>query len=213
MILKSFLNHYIVNYSKKMSKMGEKENTQHLLEVRSRLQERLEALKTEITDLEAAIEKIDEFIVKQGFRRLSIDPPRETVISEGVENSLEASSVDEQAQSSIKSKNGTTLGVVIVQENVLRFQPSREFNFEVEMPPFQSFFIDRVLENMRKMDQERAENSEIELDEILTYEVSEDRGLIKSIEISNFRDERRMSEIRSSLRWTLDKMYDKIIEE
>lgn len=213
MILKSFLNHYIVNYSKKMSKMAEKENTQHLLEVRSRLQERLEALKTEITDLEAAIEKIDEFIVKQGFRRLSIDPPRETVVSEGVENSLETFTVDEQAQSSIKSKNGTTLGVVVVQENVLRFQPSREFNFEVEMPPFQSFFIDRVLENMRKMDQERAENSEIELDEILTYEVSEDGGLIKSIEISNFRDERRMSEIRSSLRWTLDKMYDKIIEE
>ena len=193
--------------------MGEKENTQLLLEVRNSLQERLEGLKTEINDLETAIKKIDEFIVKQGFRRLSIDTSRKRVVSEGVENSLEASSLDEQMQSSIKSKNGTTLGIVVIQENILRFQPSREFNFDVEMPPFQSFFIDRVLENMRNMDQERAENSEIELDEILTYEVSIDKGLIKSIEISNFRDERRLSEIRSSLRWTLDKMYDKIIEE
>ncbi len=213
MILKSFLNHYIVTYSKEMSKMGEKENTQLLLKVRSSLQQRLEDLKTEINDLEAAIQKIDESIVKQGFRRLSIDPSRDTVVSKSIENSTESSSVDEQMQSSIKSKNGTTLGVVVIQENVLRFQPSREFNFEVEIPPFQSFFIDRVLENMRNMDQERAENNEIDLDEILTYEVSVADGLIKSIEISNFRDERRLSEIRSSLRWTLDKMYDKIIEE
>ena len=193
--------------------MGEKENTQFLLEVRNGLQERLDSLKTEINDLEAAIKKIDEYIVKQGFRRLSIDPVRMTVVAEDNENSLVASPADGQMQSSIKSKNGTTLGVVVVQENVLHFQPSREFNFEVEVPPFQSFFIDRVLENMRKMDQERAENREIELDDILTYEVSEENGLIKAIKISNFRDDRRLSEIRSSLRWTLDKMFDKIIEE
>lgn len=192
--------------------MDEKENTQLLLEVRNSLKDRIEALKTEINDLDTAIKKIDEYIVKQGFRRLSIEPSMEQVVADGDENSLVASSDDEQMQSSIKSKNGTTLGHVIIKENAINFQPSSEFNFEVEMPPFQSFFIDRVLENMRRTDEERAENREIDLDETLSYEVSEENGLIKSIIIRNFRDDRRLSEIRSSLRWTLDKMYDKIIE-
>jgi len=34
--------------------------------------------------------------------------------------------------------------------------------------------------------------------------------VLKGLRVSNYGGERRMREITSSLRWTLDKMYDKI---
>ena len=40
--------------------------------------------------------------------------------------------------------------------------------------------------------------------------IIDDEGKIKSISILNYGGERRLREVNSSLRWTLDKMYDKV---
>jgi hypothetical protein len=63
---------------------------------------------------------------------------------------------------------------------------------------------------MRKVDEEQAAKGELEYQEVLSFEVSDENGVITSINISNILDDRRLREIRSSLRWTLDKMYDKL---
>ncbi len=82
----------------------------------------------------------------------------------------------------------------------------------MDIPPFQSFLIERVLENMRKTDQERSTNGELDPDEILDYKVQDKDGKIILLTIQNYGGERRLREINSSLRWTLDKMYDKLTQ-
>jgi hypothetical protein len=207
---KKFSHNILMTNPLEMNKMGEKEDTQLLLQIRTNLEEKIKTLETEITDCETAIKKIDDFIVKQGFRKLTLNSPQAQKSEENLETSVEESLKDQQLQTSIKSKNGTTLGVLVIEDNVLRFQPSKEFEFMVDSPPFQSFFIERVLANMRKVDEEQAAKGELEYQEVLSFEVSDENGVITSINISNILDDRRLREIRSSLRWTLDKMYDKL---
>jgi hypothetical protein len=207
---KKFSHNILMTNPLEMNKMGEKEDTQLLLQIRTNLEEKIKTLETEITDCETAIKKIDDFIVKQGFRKLTLNSPQAQKSEDNLETSVEESLKDQQLQTSIKSKNGTTLGVLVIEDNVLRFQPSKEFEFMVDSPPFQSFFIERVLANMRKVDEEQAAKGELEYQEVLSFEVSDENGVITSINISNIFDDRRLREIRSSLRWTLDKMYDKL---
>jgi hypothetical protein len=63
---------------------------------------------------------------------------------------------------------------------------------------------------MSSTDRERAANGEIDQSEILEYQVVEEDGVLGSLHVRNYGGERRLREINSSLRWTFDKMYDKI---
>ena len=92
----------------------------------------------------------------------------------------------------------------------LVFEPQSEYGFRTDLPPFQSFLVDRVLANMSSTDRERAAAGEMDLSEMLEYEVVEEDGALRLLRVRNYGGERRLREINSSLRWTFDKMYDKI---
>ncbi len=113
---------------------------------------------------------------------------------------------------SVTGKDGTLLGNLVVEGNTLTFTPSDVFEFTNDIPPFQSFLIERVLDNMKRTDQERASNGELEPQDILEYSVETDGDRILLLKIVNYGGERRLRELNSSLRWTLDKMYDKLRE-
>jgi hypothetical protein len=57
--------------------------------------------------------------------------------------------------SSIKSEDRTTLGTIVIDEAQTVFEPKSDIVFTVDIPPFQSLLIDRVLTNMRSADERR----------------------------------------------------------
>jgi hypothetical protein len=63
---------------------------------------------------------------------------------------------------------------------------------------------------MKSTDEGRAAKGEITPEEILSFDINTDENKITSITIRNYGGERRLREIRSSLRWAFDKMYEKI---
>jgi ribosomal protein L11 len=195
--------------------MSSEQETKKLLGFRESMEQRILELEQEIQNLQKAIEEIDKLIVNTGFKTFTtadallpsktITPPTETIPQSVSEENLEE-------LMNITSKDGTILGSVQVEGHSILFTPEPSFEFHLDIPPFQSFLIERVLENMQKNDQERATNGEIDPSEILEYAIKEEDGKIIQLTIENFGGERRLREINSSLRWTLDKMYDKITQ-
>lgn len=141
-------------------------------------------------------------------------PRLEQKVEPKIEVPLKREDMDDVSEDhvSITSKDGTILGTMNVEDHYITFIPSESFDFTLDIPPFQSFLIDRVLENMKKTDQERSGNGELDPGEILDYEVRDEGGKIVSLRIENYNGERRLREISSSLRWAFDKMYDKILQ-
>jgi hypothetical protein len=195
--------------------MSNEQETKKLLGFRESMEQRILELEQEMKDLQKAMEEIDKLIVNTGFRTFTttdplvqnkpVKPQKESVSAPIPEDELED-------LMNITSKDGTILGTVQVEEHTIIFTPAVTFEFTVDIPPFQSFLIDRVLENMRKTDQERSTNGELDPDEILEYSVEDQDGKISLLTIKNYGGERRLREINSSLRWTLDKMYDKLTQ-
>lgn len=178
--------------------MSSEEETRKLLKIRGDLEKRRARLQVEVDDLRMAIAEIDRSIVRQGFRQ-PISAPAGAKPSE-----------EEGGRISVKSKDGITLGFLRTEEKVIVFEPLTVLRFTTVIPPFQSFFVERVLDNMRSTDEGRANQGEIPPDEVLSYEVATEGDMITSITIRNYGGERRLMEIRSSLRWAFEKMYEKL---
>jgi hypothetical protein len=90
------------------------------------------------------------------------------------------------------------------------FSPVESLAFTVSIPPFQSFFLERVLGNMKATDEAKDSSGETPPGETLSFEVATDGERIVDITIKNYGGERRLREIQSSLRWAFDKMYEKL---
>jgi hypothetical protein len=193
--------------------MSSESDIRRLLKMRADLEDRVEKLQTEIADLNTAMAEIDKMIVTQGFRQPSsafkamkpaeTNPdeyqPQETKTPEPITDG-----------SSIQSKDGTILGKVQLTDDTIIFTPRDGLNFTISTPPFQSFLLDRVLANMKTTDEARATNGEITPEQVLSFNVATDGETIKVLIIHHYGGERRLREIQSSLRWSLDKMYDKM---
>ena len=185
--------------------------------MRVELEERAERLQIEIEDLKIAMSEIDKTIIKQGFRQpataLQAMRPAEVQMEEPkIVESKPPETRPESAVdgSAIQAKDGTILGRVQVSDNIIVFTPREGLLFTTSTQPFQSFLIERVLTNMRTTDEARASSGEITPEQVLNYNVEADGEAIKSITIRNVGGERRLREIQSSLRWSLDKMFDKM---
>ena len=181
--------------------MSGEEHTRKLLKVREDLERRRAQLQVELEDLSRAVAEIDRNIVRQGFRRpVPVQEPSAPPLEEE----------EEEGVSSVKSKDGITLGFLRVDEDVLLFEPLSVLGFATSVPPFQSFFVERVLDNMRATDEGRASQGALDPDQVLSYEVVTDGDRITGVTIRNYGGERRLMEIRSSLRWAFEKMYEKL---
>ena len=209
--------------------MSDPNETKKLLEFKSTLESRLSEAEQEVVDIKKALAQIDSIIVSTGFRTFSTpspqpkpepkpdpkpEPKKEQETYEPVPKTETPgpTPVEGEDEISVTGKDGTLLGNLVVEGNTLTFNPSDVFEFTIDIPPFQSFLVERVLDNMKKTDQERASNGELEPQDILEYSVETDGDKITELKIVNYGGERRLRELNSSLRWTLDKMYDKLRE-
>lgn len=189
--------------------MSTESDTKKLLEYRGAMEARLAELEQEIIDARRAIAVIDKMIVAEGFRTPAV-PPKAAAPKPPAGGPQDEAVPREGEATSITSKDGTVLGKLTVEGRSLVFRPQPEHGFTVEVPPFKSFLVDRVLANMSATDQERAANGEIAVEDTLSYDVREEDGRILEITVANYGGERRLREISSSLRWSFDKMYEKL---
>ena len=203
--------------------MVDENETKKLLGFKASLETRLRDIEQEMSDIRTALEEINGLLVTTGFRIFStpttsspIHVPKQEPVTPEPEaetpTTVPPSPPPGDDEISVTGKDGTQLGTIIVEEMNLVFTPSEVFRFTTDIPPFQSFLLERVLDNMRRTDQERASDGELEPQEILEYTVETDGDRITKLSITNYGGERRLRELNSSLRWTLDKMYDKLRE-
>jgi hypothetical protein len=86
--------------------------------------------------------------------------------------------------------------------------PAADKNFEINTPPFIQFLVERVLVKMQERDNELARTGQLLPENVLSYDIVKEGDVIREISIRNV-DPERQKELKSSIRWTLEKMYEK----
>ncbi|MEC4849318.1 MAG: hypothetical protein RI100_09040 [Nitrosarchaeum sp.] len=85
-------------------------------------------------------------------------------------------------------------------------------NMEInaDTPPFKSFFIDRIIGEMKRKDSVEAENGKIQKESVIDYIINKNGSDIREIIIKNYRQKERVNEIINTAGWSLTRMLEKI---
>ena len=190
-----------------MTEEEEKEKIKKIAELRLLLEKRVEDMETELEGLRILLGFTDDTLLEKGFKRAEIVKP----VSTRPKAILPLRAIEYEKGIPIKTVTGDVLANLHVEEDSMRVALAEDKSFDINTPPFTSFLVERVLAKMQEKDREAASTGEITPDKILSYNITRDGNLIREITIKNIGPE-RSRELKSAIRWTLEKMYEKMMQ-
>jgi hypothetical protein len=193
------------------------ETIRRLVAFKQRLEKRVEELETELKELQATLEAVNSILLEKGFRRAEIAkppaeiealPPKEEVAAERARPPPEPSTGYESV-TPLEAVTGELLATLYLSDDLLRVVPAEDKNFNVNTPPFTHFLVGKVLAKMQEKDSELVRTGQLVPDKIFSYNIIREGDTIREILIKHV-DQDRFRELKSSIRWTLEKMYEKM---
>lgn len=122
-------------------------------------------------------------------------------------------STEKLEESSIPITSGSD-GKIIANAYITPDQVSivLEDNMEInaDTPPFKSFFIDRIIGEMKRKDSAEAEIGKIQKESVIDYIINKNGSDIREIIIKNYRQKERVNEIINTAGWSLTRMLENI---
>jgi len=190
------------------------EKIKRLVSFKQKLEKRVEALESELKELQATLEALNFILLEKGFKRAEITKPAAEIeaLLPKEEVTVETSPLpptEYESVTQLKTVTGELLATLHVSEDSLRVVPAEDKNFSVNTPPFTPFLVERVFAKMQEKDNELARTGQTAPEKNFSYNIVREGDIIREITIKHV-DQDRLRELRSSIRWTLDKMYEKM---
>jgi len=193
------------------------EKIKRLVEFKKKLEKRVEKLESELKELQTMLEAVNSILLEKGFKRAEITkipaeievlPSKEEVMAEH-EPSPPQPPTEFENVIPLKTVTGELLANLYISEDSLRVLPAEDKDFNINTPPFTPFLVERVLTKMQEKDNELARTGQLTPDKIFSYNIVREGDIIREITIKHV-DQDRLRELKSSIRWTLEKMYEKM---
>ena len=192
-------------------KFSEKQ-VKEIVALRENMLQQIDKHQEGIEMLEKNITLLDEFLKDSSFTKASqLEIKNE---SKMVENNEELEHVEpKHVESSIPIKRGND-GKIIANAYVTPDQVSiildKQVIINADTPPFKSFFLDRIIGEMKKKDSTEAENGKIQKESIIDYIINKNGTDIREIIIKNYRQKERVTELINTAGWSLTRMLENI---
>ena len=194
------------------------EKMKALVTFKKKLEKRIEELNSELKEFQVTLETVDSILLEKGFKRgdmkevtaapKEVVPPTEPVAAKEEKPTMPRVAEPESVIP-LKTMNDEPLAIIYVDKQALHVLPDESKNFSVDTPPFNHFLVERVLAKMQEKDNELVRMGQLTADKMFAYNIVREGDLLREIVIRNA-DEERLRELKSSIRWTLEKMYEKM---
>ncbi|MCW3998241.1 MAG: hypothetical protein NWF10_06705 [Candidatus Bathyarchaeota archaeon] len=188
-----------------------------LVDFKKRLENKISELESELQEKKVTLEALNSILIEKGFKRgdmksvrlsKELETPRKITVSTTKPESPVFHSKETESVIPLKTKTGESLAIIYVNKQVLHVLPDETKNFNINTPPFDSFLVERVLMKMRQKDENLVKTGELILEKMFAYEIITEGEMLREIVVRNA-DGERLKELKSSIRWTLEKMYEK----
>jgi len=189
------------------------EKMKALVAFKKKLEKQLEDLDAETKEVTAALEIVNQILLEKGFKRGYIKevPQQPIELPKAVVVRDKAVSPPIQELDNViplRTLNEEPLAIIYVEKGSLHVLPDESKSFSVNTPPFNHFLVERILARMQEKDGELVRMGQLTPDRMFAFNIVREGDLIREIIIKNV-DEERLKELKSSLRWTFEKMYEK----
>jgi len=190
----------------------EAEKIKKFVAFKKKLEKKVEGLESELNEQRLMLETVNSILLEKGFKRAEITKASEMLevspVKEAPVQLPPQPSAKDEKVILLKTVTGESLATLYIDQDSLRIVLSEDKNFNINTPPFAQFLVERVLAKMQEKDSELARAGQLTTDKIFSYNIVQEGDIIHEMVIKNF-DANRLRELKSSIRWTLEKMYEK----
>jgi len=176
------------------------EEKKALADLKKRLEERVEQLRSEAEILDEAILVIDEKLTGISFKRAS----------EMVTPRVPQAATEVKEETMPLTYKGRTLGKIQSLGDTMMIEPDPSLELTTATRPFEAFFIRKIMEGMRESDTAAVANKTLRPDQILSYDLEVEGPFIRRIIIRNVGSRERFREIVNAAGWAFNTMVQNI---
>lgn len=161
-------------------------------------------LEEEITRLKEVVLVMDTVLRSTSFKTAAELP------DSGKKEEVQGNKEEKQESVEIRrAKDGKVLGTAKVDSDKVVISIPGDLKLLSATPPFNSFFLNRILEGMKEKDRGQVSQGKLNAKEIIDYLVEEKDGELKNITIKNYRNQKRLEEIFNTINWAFSRMLEK----
>lgn len=198
------------------------EKMKTIIAFKKRLEDQLEKLSAETHEVQATLDVVNQMLLEKGFKRGDIKEvpqsmPKEVVLPQEEPEPVAAkpASVPTQQHTEpesvipLKTMAEEPLALMYFDKQTIHVMPDETKQFSMNTPPFGNFLVEKVFAKMQEKDKELVRLGQLTTDKMFSFNIVHEGDSIREIIIKNVDDE-RLKELKSSIRWTFDKMYEKM---
>ena len=179
-----------------------------ILTLKESLFEQIEKHQEGIKMLEENITILNSFLKDSSFRKASeLGIKNEVVKTEIVKTEI-AKKPSENSTLIKRTNDGKIIARAYVTAEQLSIVLDDEILIDVDTPPLRTFFLDRIIGDMKKRDAAEVENQKIQKESVIDYVINKEGSNIKEIIIKNYRQKERISELIKTAEWSLIRMLE-----
>ena len=173
------------------------EQIRDMLELKEDLTEKIIKYKEQIEKLERNISILDTILKQSSFTKAS-----------DLTRNAPKTIKQERKIAITKSSDGTTIANAFVTNDKVSIILDDDVTLDPDTPPLKTFFVDRIIGEMKKNDIRQVEDGKIKNHEVIDCIINDNDSKIREIVIKNYREKERVDEIINTATWSLTRMIE-----
>ena len=193
------------------------EQIEKMLELKESIIDKMTKHQDELDFLQKNLDVLDVVLKGSSFTKASslprsiksdVEKPEEEKIN------LELKDKEEKPESIQikKNKDGEVIANAFVTPEKISIILNEGIGLTDEIPPLRSFFIERIIGEMKKIDSTDVKNGKIDEGSVIDCIINKNGPSIREIIIKNYRQKERLDEIINTATWSLTRMLENSVK-
>ena len=189
------------------------EQIQKMLELKESIIDKMAKHQEELDFLQKNLDILDVVLKGSSFTKASSLPrSTEPVTKEPEEEKIEAEEEKPESIQIKKNKDGEVIANAFVTPEKISIILNEGIGLTDEIPPLRSFFIERIIGEMKKIDSTDVKNGKIDENSVIDCIINKNGPAIREIIIKNYRQKERLDEIINTATWSLTRMLENSVK-
>ncbi len=189
------------------------EQIEKMLELKESIIDKMEKHQEELDFLQKNLDVLDVVLKGSSFTKASSLPRKDTTHNDIVKKEIKPQSEEKPESIPIKkNKDGEIIANAFVTPKQVSIILSEGIGLTDEIPPLRSFFIERIIGEMKKTDSADVKDGKINEDSVIDCIINKNGPSIREIIIRNYRQKERLDEIINTATWSLTRMLENSVK-
>ena len=183
------------------------EQIRNMLELKETIIEKMSKYQDEIDFLQKNLDVLDVVLKGSSFTKAST--LAKNITKKEQSDILDTSDLPQQVKKQIiDNKDGGVIANAFVTPDQVSIVLEDGIGLTPEIPPLKTFFIERIIGEMKKSDNAAVKDGRINQESVIDCIINKNGSSIREIIIKNYRQKERIDEIINTATWSLTRMVE-----